>query len=216
MTRIISVAGQKGGIGKTTTAVNLASCIAMRATPVLLLDLDPQASTMDWVGLMEKNGQRLFEYSKALSSSLENIIKSSSGFYKYIIIDCPPRLEKIMDQIINLSDLIVTPVGLGAVESWAFDDFNEVIKHHQLNNNGKPRQAVFMSDVDIRRTRLIDQTAGAISQEGFEPYCTIYSRNAVVEAPGLGKCTIHMNDVKATKEIEMLTTQLLETLDEIR
>jgi len=54
MTRIISVAGQKGGIGKTTTAVNLASCIAMRATPVLLLDLDPQASTMDWVGMMEK------------------------------------------------------------------------------------------------------------------------------------------------------------------
>jgi len=121
-----------------------------------------------------------------------------------------------MDQIITLSDLIITPVGLGAVESWAFDDFNVVIETHRINNNGKPKQAVFMSDVDIRRTRLINQTADAIRHEGFAPYCTIYSRNAVVEAPGLGKCTIHMNDIKATKEIEMLTTQLLETLDEIR
>lgn len=215
MTRIISVAGQKGGIGKTTTAVNLASCIAMKASPVLLLDLDPQGSTMDWVAMMEKKGQRLFEYQKALPESLTQIININRDYFKYIIIDCPPRLEKIMEKIINISHLIVTPVGLGAIESWAFDDFNEAVKSHQLNNNGMPRQAVFMNDVDIRRSRLINQTAGAIAKEGFDSLCTIHSRNSVVEAPGLGKCTIHMNNELATREIETLTTQLMGILDEI-
>ena len=126
--KIIAVAAQKGGIGKTTTAVNLASCIAMRATPVLLIDLDPQASTMDWVALMERNDKKLFDYVKALESSIQQQVYNNEDHYKYIIIDCPPRLQKIMSLVIVLSDLIVTPVGLGAVESWAFDDFNSGIK----------------------------------------------------------------------------------------
>ena len=211
--KIIAVAAQKGGIGKTTTAVNLASCIAMRATPVLLIDLDPQASTMDLVALMERNDKKLFDYVKALESSIQQQVYNNEDHYKYIIIDCPPRLQKIMSLVIVLSDLIVTPVGLGAVESWAFDDFNSGIKKYQQANKGRPAQAVFLSDVDIRHKRLIKQTTEGIKESGFEPQQTIYTRSAVIEAAGLGKCTIHMGDQKATKEIETLTTQIMGILD---
>lgn len=211
--KIISVAAQKGGIGKTTTAVNIASCIAMRAAPVLLIDLDPQGSTMDWVAMMEGNDCKLFDYAKGLQSDVLQLIQNSQSHYKYIVIDCPPRLEKIMAIVTSASDLILTPVGIGAVESWAFDDFNTGIKAHQEAHMGIPRQAVFLSDVDGRRKRLIKQTRDGMKAEGIRPLQTIHSRNSVVEAAGLGKCTIHMDDEKATLEIETLTTEILEILN---
>jgi len=214
--KIIAIAAQKGGIGKTTTAVNLASCIAMRAQPVLLIDLDPQASTMDWVAMMERNDKKLFDYVKGLESSIQQQVYNNEEHYKYIVIDCPPRLQKIMSLVIVLSDLIITPIGLGAVESWAFDDFNAGIKKYQKANKGRPAQAVFLSDVDIKHKRLIKQTNEAITAVGFQPMQTIFTRVSVIEAAGLGKCTIHMNDEKATREIETLTTQVMEVLNGIR
>jgi chromosome partitioning protein len=213
--KITAVAAQKGGIGKTTTAVNLASCIAMKATPVLVLDLDPQGSTMDWVAMMDRNDKKLFDYVMALESSLDTIIKNNIKHYKYIIIDCPPRLEKIMAKVINIADLVITPVGLGAIEAWAFDDFNQGIKHHQETHQGRPKQAVFLSDVDPRRTRLIKSAQDNITYNNFNNLQTIYTRTSVIEAAETGSCTIHMNDAKASHEIKTLTTQVLEILHEL-
>ena len=56
MTKVIVIANQKGGVGKTTTAVNLAACMAVTEIPTLIIDMDPQSNATSGLGIELANG----------------------------------------------------------------------------------------------------------------------------------------------------------------
>jgi chromosome partitioning protein len=76
-TKIIAVANQKGGVGKTTTAVNLAACLASVGQRVLLFDLDPQANATSGLGLEKREGASAYRVLLGEGTLAEKIQKTA-------------------------------------------------------------------------------------------------------------------------------------------
>lgn len=95
MGRIIAITNQKGGVGKTTTSINLSSCIAAKGKKVLVVDIDPQGNTTSGYGI-EKN-------------DLDNTI------YELMLEDCSIEDCIIKDVIENIS-ILPSNVNLAAAE----------------------------------------------------------------------------------------------------
>ncbi len=114
MSRVIAIANVKGGVAKTTTAVNLAAALHARQKSVLAVDLDPQASLTQSVGLsLDHLGHNLTQALGENPVPLESILlKTEEGFdvvpANHELLQVTPRLEESRDRVFALHRALVS------------------------------------------------------------------------------------------------------------
>jgi len=77
LTKVIVIANQKGGVGKTTTAVNLAACMAVTEIPTLIIDMDPQSNATSGLGIELANGDKSIYDVMINSIDAKDVIRKS-------------------------------------------------------------------------------------------------------------------------------------------
>jgi chromosome partitioning protein len=200
---IIGVLNQKGGVGKTTVAVNLASTLAKSGLRILLVDADPQASAMAWSSTREI--EPLFPVVGMAKPSLHRDLPRLAADYDVTIVDGAPRVNDLGRSAILASDLVLIPVQPSPYDVWAAADTVQLFR--EARQIKESLRAAFVVNRRIARTAIGRDAAAALARFDDIPVLSaalsqriIYAESAakglsVVEAAPSGEAAREMDDL---------------------
>ncbi len=172
---IITVGNTKGGVGKTTIAVNLAVEAAREGKKVLLVDTDPQGSSISFRAEREKDDIRAIAL---VSDKLHKDIKDFSAAFDWIVIDAGGRDNAVFRSAVAACDFFLLPVLPSQFDVWAAEDavtvfnelkpFNNMLGRMVLNmvrpntivsNEAKNALAAYENEIPLLSKRLHNRVA---------------------------------------------------------
>lgn len=118
--KVIAVAQQKGGSGKTTIAVNLAVAFAREGARVAVLDTDPQGSLGRWfMARRERLGDPGMEFSTSSAWGVGYECEKLRRNADFVLVDTPPKVDADLRPALREADLVIVPVASSHVDLWA-------------------------------------------------------------------------------------------------
>ncbi len=202
---IISVVNQKGGVGKTTLAINIAGAYAENGSNVILVDTDPQGSVLQWHSTNKSSAFDVEHYPFELKNSN---IKSYVRKYDCVIIDSPPALEAITRASLLISSLAIVPITPSPLDIWSAKETVRMIEAAgEKNKRLKTRLLVYRK---VPGTRIGREAREALEHYGLKVFQTeITHRIAAVESMIAGLTVIQFAPKSvAAREIRSLIAEI--------
>lgn len=129
MATILSTANQKGGPGKTTTAINVASGLRSAGYRIHVLDVDPQSSFSKWNKKRIKNGLEPLSVEVTTLGLLEERIQElrEASDVDIVMVDCPGNNQDLTTRSVELSDAVLSPVRATWADFDVMADFSRFV-----------------------------------------------------------------------------------------
>jgi len=207
LSKVITIAQQKGGTGKTTLAVHLAlAFIKYHNLKVAIIDTDPQGSLGKWFIIRSEkkisNQNLAFKTASLWGAQYESKILKQD--HDIVIIDTPPKIESDARPAIEAADLILIPVAPSHVDFWATEAIIEIAKKAK-------RKILIQINRANHRSKLISKTYEYIKSINVKATDTIIGhRQIFVASMGEGKTVVEkQRKSKAVEEIKKISEQIL-------
>ena len=207
---VLALVNRKGGVGKTTLAVNIAACLARQGQPVLLVDADPQGSATAWASVRDAEAAPPFQVISLPRSNLGPDVAQLSRNFGWTLLDGPPAGAEIARACIAAADRVLLPVEPSALSAWAAD---LTVEQVQAAQSFKPDLlAWFVVTRKIPGTVIGREMRHLIAQTGIPVLATeITNRVAFAESLTVGQSICEYAPRNAgTAEIKALTQEILQ------
>ena len=155
----IAVVGNKGGAGKTTLSVNVASALNLRDRTVVL-DADPQRPVLQWRAMRE--GESTLGVFDAVEG-VEAAVEANRPVFSHLVVDCPPSVEAPQTRAaLRLVDVALIPVQPSPLDIWATVHIEREVEDARQHNPGL--QALLVINQLEPRTRLSRMMRQALAE----------------------------------------------------
>lgn len=203
---IISFVNQKGGVGKTTTAINLAIGLKKKNYNLVFIDADPQGSAIQWHAI---EGNKSFEILHHPSPIHATDIRQLSMNYDYVIIDAPPAIGDISKAILAVTDLAIIPLSPSALDVWScWGTLKMIDEIRPLNSDIEVKLLI---NRKIPGTKIGRDSREAMKQFQMDVFNTeLCQRVAFIDAMTSGVSVMqYAPHSKAAREIERLCEEII-------